>query len=75
MALISRKIDLYEIENLLNKMFSPQWLRDIAAKIIPANEIWHCDFRNAPMRTICPVKNIVFNGFSIRAARRRIKLP
>jgi len=28
-----RKINPYEIENLLNKMFSPEWLRETAAKV------------------------------------------
>lgn len=33
MAPIPRNINPYEIENLLNKMFSPEWLRDTAAKV------------------------------------------
>lgn len=33
MALIPREIHPYEIENVLNKMFSPQWLRETAARV------------------------------------------
>lgn len=33
MAPIPGKINPYEIENVLNKMFSPEWLRDTAAKV------------------------------------------
>ena len=33
MASIPGKINPYEIENVLNKMFSPEWLRDTAAKV------------------------------------------
>jgi len=33
LALIPGKINPYEIENVLNKMFSPEWLRDTAAKV------------------------------------------
>ena len=33
MALIPGNINPYEFENLLNKMFSPEWLRDTAAKV------------------------------------------
>ena len=33
MAPITGKINPHEIENILNKMFSPEWLRDTAAKV------------------------------------------
>ncbi|MEW5953586.1 MAG: hypothetical protein AB1815_07580 [Bacillota bacterium] len=33
MALLPKNIKPYEIENVLNKMFSPEWLRDTAAKV------------------------------------------
>lgn len=33
MALILGKINPYEIKNILNKMFSPEWLRDTAARV------------------------------------------
>jgi hypothetical protein len=33
LASIPGKINPYEIENVLNKMFSPEWLRDTAAKV------------------------------------------
>ncbi|MDD3655087.1 MAG: IS4 family transposase [Desulfotomaculaceae bacterium] len=33
MAPIPRNINPYEIENVLNEMFSPEWLRDTAAKV------------------------------------------
>ena len=33
MALLPKNIKPYEIENVLNKMFSPEWLRDTAVKV------------------------------------------
>ena len=33
MAPIPGKINPFEIENVLNKMFSPEWLRDTATKV------------------------------------------
>jgi len=33
LALIPGKINPYEIENVLNKMFSPEWLRETAARV------------------------------------------
>ncbi|SHJ73128.1 hypothetical protein SAMN02745219_03206, partial [Desulfofundulus thermosubterraneus DSM 16057] len=33
MALIPGKINPREIEKVLNKMFSPEWLRETAAKV------------------------------------------
>ena len=33
MALLPKNIKPYEIENVLNKMFTPEWIRDTAAKV------------------------------------------
>ena len=33
MALLPKNINPYEIENVLNKMFSPEWLRETSAKV------------------------------------------